>query len=56
MLVPPHDTETIVRAIETVVFDPAAAEKMRERALERSSIFSWKSHVNMLLRYYAEAM
>ena len=56
MLVPPHDTEAIVRAIETIVFDPAAAEKMRERALQRSSMFSWKSHVDMLLRCYAEAM
>ena len=56
VLVPPDDTEAIVRAIETVVFDPAAAEKMRERALERSSMFSWKSHVDMLLRCYAEAM
>jgi glycosyltransferase involved in cell wall biosynthesis len=52
LLVSPHDVDAIVQAIEAIVFDPDAAARLRDRAFERSRIFSWKKHVDTLLQCY----
>jgi len=54
MLVPPHSTEAIVSAIETVISDPVGSAKMRERAFERSRMFSWNKHLDAIFRCYKQ--
>jgi glycosyltransferase involved in cell wall biosynthesis len=51
-LVSPDDVDGIVRAIETVVFDPGVSSQFRERAFARSRMFSWDKHVDTLLQWY----
>jgi glycosyltransferase involved in cell wall biosynthesis len=52
MLVDPHDIESIVDGLRGVLTNPARAEEMRRKGLERSREFSWERSVAQTLEVY----
>lgn len=45
----PFDAEDCADKVQSLMSNPAQAQDLRERALKRSRIFSWDSHVDTLL-------
>jgi glycosyltransferase involved in cell wall biosynthesis len=52
VLVDPHDVDSIVDGLRLVLTDPARAEEMRRRGLERAREFSWERSVTRTLEVY----
>jgi glycosyltransferase involved in cell wall biosynthesis len=52
MLVDPHDVDSIVGGLRTALTDPARAEEMRRKGLERAREFSWERSVARTLEVY----
>jgi glycosyltransferase involved in cell wall biosynthesis len=52
VLVDPHDTDSIVDGLRCVLTNPARAEDMRRKGLERSREFSWERSVARTLEVY----
>jgi glycosyltransferase involved in cell wall biosynthesis len=52
MLVDPHDVDSIVGGLRTVLTDPARAEEMRRKGFERAHEFSWERSVARTLEVY----
>jgi glycosyltransferase involved in cell wall biosynthesis len=52
VLVDPHDTDSIVEGLHCVLTNPARAEDMRRKGLERSREFSWERSVARTLEVY----
>lgn len=54
--VTPSDIEQIARAISTVVDDATKAESMRAAGLDRSKMFSWQGHFDLLMQTFERAL
>lgn len=54
--VTPPDVEQTAQAIATVVGDAAKADGMRAAGLERSKMFSWQGHLDLLIQTYERAL
>jgi glycosyltransferase involved in cell wall biosynthesis len=52
VLVDPHDVDSIVDGLRLVLTDPARAEEMRRKGLERAREFSWERSVARTLDVY----
>jgi glycosyltransferase involved in cell wall biosynthesis len=52
VLVDPHDVSSIVDGLRLVLTDPARAEEMRRKGLERAREFSWERSVARTLEVY----
>jgi glycosyltransferase involved in cell wall biosynthesis len=52
VLVDPHDIDSIVDGLRSVLTNPARAEDMRRKGLERASEFSWERSVARTLEVY----
>ena len=52
VLVDPHDVGSIVDGLRLVLTDPARAEEMRRKGLERAREFSWERSVARTLEVY----
>jgi glycosyltransferase involved in cell wall biosynthesis len=52
VLVDPHDIDSIVDGLRCVLTNPARAEDMRRKGLERSREFSWERSVARTLEVY----
>ena len=52
VLVDPHDVDSIVDGLRLVLTDPARAEEMRRKGLERAREFSWERSVARTLEVY----
>jgi glycosyltransferase involved in cell wall biosynthesis len=51
-LVDPHDVDSIVEGLRSVLTDPIRAEEMRRKGLERAREFSWERSVARTLEVY----
>lgn len=56
LLVDPHDTEDIARALHRVAFEPGLAERMRQRGLERARQLTWEAFAQSNLEIYREIL
>ncbi len=56
MLVDPGDASGLARAIERLLDDPAAAEALRRRGLERSQLFDWHDTAARTLAFYRKVL
>ena len=52
VLVDPHDVDSIVDGLRSVLTNPARAEDMRRKGLERAREFSWERSVARTLEVY----
>jgi glycosyltransferase involved in cell wall biosynthesis len=52
VLVDPHDVDSIVAGLRSVLTDPVRAEEMRRKGLERAREFSWERSVAKTLEVY----
>jgi glycosyltransferase involved in cell wall biosynthesis len=52
VLVDPHDIDSIVAGLRTVLTDPVRADDMRRKGLERAREFSWERSVAKTLEVY----
>jgi glycosyltransferase involved in cell wall biosynthesis len=52
VLVDPHDVDSIVAGLRTVLTDPVRADDMRRKGLERAREFSWERSVAKTLEVY----
>jgi glycosyltransferase involved in cell wall biosynthesis len=52
VLVDPHDIDSIVDGLRSVLTNPARAEDMRRKGLERAREFSWERSVARTLEVY----
>jgi glycosyltransferase involved in cell wall biosynthesis len=56
LLFDPGDEATIARAIETLLSDPAEAERLRAAGRERAATFTWERSARLTLASYARAL
>jgi glycosyltransferase involved in cell wall biosynthesis len=54
VLIDPYDVDSIVDGLRRVLSDPALAEDLRRRGLERAREFSWARSVDKTLQVYQE--
>jgi glycosyltransferase involved in cell wall biosynthesis len=56
LLFDPHDQDAIAAAIQTLLGDPAAAERLRTRGRQRAAQFTWERTARLTLESYARAL
>ncbi|MCS7179008.1 MAG: glycosyltransferase family 1 protein [Anaerolineae bacterium] len=56
LLIDPHDPQAIAEAITRVLSDPALAEELRQRGLERAKMFTWEKTARETLKVYQELL
>jgi glycosyltransferase involved in cell wall biosynthesis len=56
LLVDPGDASTLARAIEGLLDDPAAAQALRRRGLERSQLYDWHDTAARTLAFYRKVL
>lgn len=54
LLLPPDDEEAWADALQTLLCDPAARERLRRRGLDQAARFSWEETARMTLAVYRE--
>jgi len=56
LLFDPHDEAAIAGAVERLLSDPDAAERLRARGLERARLFTWERTARLTLESYARTL
>jgi glycosyltransferase involved in cell wall biosynthesis len=56
ILVDPMNQDEIAQAMRKLIFEPGFRNRLREKALQKASQFSWQSTASLVLGCYAEVL